>query len=118
MQITTEMIFGIIFIIAIIFGVLSCNTNENFHFKSPPLSYDAESCGRMCDNTNGCNSYYYDPVTRQCWMNSYKKYGDLYYPYVNNTYGWLPSRYRWGRYWGYRHGNHRPLTSRKMRDKK
>lgn len=109
MELSKEVIIGIIIVIVVLYMMCSVE-KENFYFRSPPLSYDAESCGRMCDNTNGCNSYYYDPVTRQCWMNSYYKYGDLYYPYVNNTYWWVPSRYRWGRYWGYRHGNNRPLT--------
>ncbi len=93
----------LILVIIVVIVIIVCSTdskNEGFYFKSPPLAYDADACGRMCDNTQGCNSYYYDHVTRQCWMNSYYRYGDLFYPYVNNTYLRSPARYRWGRYWG------------------
>lgn len=88
--------------------------NEGFYFTSTPIAYNSEACGRMCDNTNGCNSWYYDDVSRQCWMNSEYRYGDLYYPYMNQTYFWAPAKYRWGRYAGY-HNNSRPIISKKRR---
>jgi len=97
---------------------LMCNRNEGFYFRSPPLSYDSDACNRMCDNTNGCNSSYYDPATRQCWMNSYENYNDLFYPHQNNTYNWNPSRFRFGKYRGYRHGHERPLTKRSVEQPK
>ena len=97
-----DQLITVVIILLILFVLFGRNNNkENFFFyKTPPLLYDAESCGRRCDNTSGCQSYYYDPVTRQCHMNSHHRYGDLYYPYVNNTYWWTPSRYRWGKYVG------------------
>ena len=104
----------VIILVVIIVAFLICNTDnkEGFYFRSPPLSYDRNACERLCDNTDGCQSSYYDPVTRQCWMNSYFKYGDLYYPYVNNTYYFTPSKFRWGKYYGKYHwdqkGNNRP----------
>jgi hypothetical protein len=86
-------------IIVIIFMILFCKqNNENFYFHTPSLSYDAETCGRMCDNTKGCNSYFYDPITRACHMQNYFKYGDLYYPYANSTYFWTPSKFRFGKF--------------------
>jgi len=103
----------IVIVVTVIIYMSFDDDTEHFHFKTPPLSYDASSCERMCDNTNGCNSFYYDPITRQCWMNSYHKYGDMYYPYMNNTYWWSPARYRWGRYWGGH--NQRPLANRKQK---
>lgn len=102
-------IFAIIIVV-----ILSCNysdNKENFYFRAPPLSYSNEACLRMCDNTDGCNSAWFDPSTRQCWMNQYYKYGDLYYPYVNNTYFWSPSRFRYGKYFG-KMRNHRPNIKR------
>lgn len=99
----------VIIILAVLIGlVLFCKTdnkrekfnNDSFYYRSPPLSYNAEACQRLCDNTEGCDSYYFDPSNRACWMNSYYKYGDIYYPYVNNTYFWVPSRFRFGKYFG------------------
>ena len=91
----------VIIIIIVIF--LLCNkkdSNEGFYFKSPPLAYDADACGRMADNTEGVNSYYYDPSTRFCHLNTLYHYGDLYYPSINNTYWWSPTRYRYGKFRG------------------
>jgi len=91
----------IILVVLIIFALCRNSNQENFFFyKTPPLLYDAQACEARCNNTSGCQSYYYDPVTRQCYMNSYHRYGDLYYPYVNNTYWWTPSRYHFGKYVG------------------
>ena len=104
---TIEIILLFIAIIALLW-IVFFREEEGFYFKSPPLTYDADACGRLCDNTGGCNSYYYDPVTRQCWLNSYYRYGDLMYPYMNNTYFWTPARYRWGKYWVDSDGNYRP----------
>lgn len=102
--------FVVIFIIiVIIIYIFKSKSNENFYFKSPPLAYSSEICGRMCDNTNGCQSYYYDPSTRQCWMNNYHRYGDLYYPHIHNTTTWIPSRFRFGKYYGDVMGRHRPF---------
>jgi hypothetical protein len=102
----------VIIIVIIICLALFCTSDkqENFYYRSPPLSYNAEACQRLCDNTDGCNSSYFDPSTRACWMNSYYKYGDIYYPYVNNTYFWTPSRFRFGKYFG-KLRNARPLKS-------
>jgi hypothetical protein len=100
---------AIVIFVVIILGVLLCGgKNEGFYFRSPSLSYDAEACGRQCDNTSGCNSYYFDPSSRQCWKNSAYSYSDLYYPYVNNTYWFSPSRYKFGRYFGDIQGKYRP----------
>jgi hypothetical protein len=90
----------ILVVVVVLFLMCNFKNKEDFYFRSPPLAYDRTACERMCDNTDGCQSSYYDPVTRQCWMNSYFKYGDLYYPYVNNTYYFTPSRFRWGKYYG------------------
>ncbi len=105
-----------VILIVIILVFLLCNRqNESFYFRSPSLEYSAEACGRSCDNTSGCNSYYFDPSSRQCWMNSAYRYGDLYYPYVNNTYWFSPNRYRWGRYFGDIQGKYRPLIIKQQK---
>lgn len=106
--------FVIIIVIIIILGLLCdrLNSNEEYYYETPSLSYNAEQCGLKCDNTVGCNSYYYDPVTRQCWQNSTYKYGDLYYPYVNRTNYWIPSKYRFGKYLGDIQGKYRPLVAK------
>lgn len=103
----TNMIIFLIVVVVIIWWFF-IKQDEHFYFKSPPLTYDADACSRLADNTFGANSYYYDPITRQCWLNSYYKYGDLMYPYMNNTYFWSPTKYRWGRTWVDREGNYRP----------
>jgi hypothetical protein len=106
----------IVLIFVVILVLLFCkpDNNENFYFRSPPLDYDADSCQRRCDNTSGCNSFYYDPITRQCWMQSAYKHSDLYYPYVHNTYWWVPSRYRFGKTFGDVEGKYRPKIMREQ----
>ena len=107
----------IIILVAIVIILLLSkkeNNKENFYFRSPPLAYSHEACTRMCDNTDGCQSSWFDPNTRACWMNSYYRYGDIYYPYVNNTYTWTPSRFRFGKYFG-RNAGYRPKIKTQTR---
>lgn len=102
-----QIVMVTLIVVALIF--LLCNRqSESFYFRSPSLAYDADACLRSCDNTSGCNSAYYDAVTRACWKQSAYAYGDLYYPYVNNTYWFSPSRYRYSRYFGDIQGKYRP----------
>ena len=98
LQCDTETIIIIMAIITVYIIMTKKENTERFYYKNPPVAYDINACGRMCDNTKGCNSYYYDASTRKCWMNGAYRNEELYYPNINNTYWWNPSRYRWGRY--------------------
>jgi hypothetical protein len=107
---------ALIIAVVVILVFMMCGVNsEHFYFRAPPLAYDAQNCSRLCDNTTGCNSYYYNPVTRQCWQNSFYRYGEIYYPYTNNTNFFVPARYKWGKYFGDIKGSYRPYL---MQDQK
>jgi hypothetical protein len=100
-------------VIIIIFIGIMCETKlENFYYESPPIAYNQSSCNRMCDNSPYCESSWYDPASRQCWMNTKYRYGDLYYPYVNNTYLWYPSKFGYGKYFRDVNSKFRPSAMR------
>ena len=114
----TELIVTII-VLVILYMIWNNRQNEGFYFRTPPLAYDSDACDRMCQNTSGCNHYYYDPVTRQCFMSAFYKYGDLYYPYMHNGNHFFPLRYRHGRYWGTRFGeNYKKFNSKYLLNKR
>jgi hypothetical protein len=91
-------IIAIIFII-FIFGLLFCTKNqnikENFHFKHIPIVNNKEACKLRCDNTAGCDTYFFDNVTGQCIQTQIYKFGDIYYPFVNYDYMARPSKYKY-----------------------
>lgn len=93
--------FCIIIFLLIIFGLLlytrdkSQTMNENFYFKHIPIENNEEACKLRCDNTAGCETYYFDNVTGQCVQTQFYKFGDIYYPYVNYDHIARPSKYKY-----------------------
>jgi hypothetical protein len=104
----------LIILVIIVFALLcQIDSKEHYYYKNPPLSYSNAACARRCDNTAGCNSHYYDDSSRQCFMNSMYTNTDLFYPYNNNTQYWMPSKFRFGKYFGVDpKGNYRPSIAK------
>ena len=103
--------FIILFFVILIF-ILLCiknktqNKKENFHFKHIPIEINEEACKMRCDNTAGCDAYYFDNITGQCVQTRFYKFGDIYYPYVNYDYLARKSKYKYGKMGEYRRTKH------------
>jgi len=63
-------LYIIVTIILIYLFIWCCSSIENFYYQmSHSSEYDIDACKHVCDNTQGCSSFYYDNGTRQCWLN-------------------------------------------------
>jgi hypothetical protein len=84
----------IIIFIILLFLLLCKYKKENFIFKHIPIENNRESCKMRCDNTIGCEKYFFDNVTGQCLQMQYYKHGDIFHPYTTYDYLSLPHKYK------------------------
>lgn len=92
-----EIIILIIIVIILYFSYVKYTSEE---FNVPPNVDNLIACERLANNTPDVQSYFFNPNTNQCFLNSDFVYGDMHYPYMNNTYYFTPAKYDYGKFLG------------------